>query len=36
MSLVKVVLLIFGLGPASHAIVQWPWITALVDRIRRL
>ena len=30
------ILVVIGLGLASHAIFQWSWITALVDRIRQL
>jgi hypothetical protein len=30
-----VVLVVIGLGLASHAIFQWPWITALVEWLHR-
>lgn len=30
------ILVVIGLGLASHAIFEWPWITALVDWIHRL
>jgi hypothetical protein len=30
------ILVVIGLGLASHAVVQWPWITALVDWLRQL
>jgi len=29
------ILVVIGLGLASHAIVEWPWITALVDWLRQ-
>ena len=30
------ILVVLGLGVASHAIFQWPWITALVEWLRQL
>jgi hypothetical protein len=30
------ILVVIGLGLASHAIFQWPWITALIDWLRQL
>jgi hypothetical protein len=30
------ILVVIGLGLASHAIFQWAWITALVEWLRRL
>ena len=30
------ILVVIGLGLASHAIFEWRWITALVDWLRRL
>ena len=30
------ILIAIGLVIASHAIFEWPWITAFVDRLRQL
>jgi hypothetical protein len=30
------ILIVIGLGIASHAIFEWRWITSLVDRLRQL
>ena len=30
-----VILVVIGLGIASHAILQWPWITSLVEWLPR-
>lgn len=30
------ILVVIGLGLASHAVFHWPWITALVDWLRQL
>jgi len=30
------ILVVIGLGLASHAIVEWPWITALVHWLRQV
>ena len=30
------ILVVIGLGLASHAIFQWPWITALINWMRQL
>ncbi len=30
------ILVVIGLGLASHAIVEWPWITALVNWLRHV
>jgi hypothetical protein len=29
------ILVVIGLGIASHAVVQWPWINSLVDWLHR-
>ncbi len=30
------ILVVIGLGLASHAIVEWPWITGLVNWLRQV
>jgi hypothetical protein len=30
------ILVVIGLVVASHAVVGWPWVTAVVDWLRRL
>ena len=30
------ILMVIGVGVVSHAIFHWPWITALVEWLRRL